>query len=141
MVLVKIKKLNHKAKILSYAYPGDAGLDLYSCEDYLLQPGERHTFGLGIALEIPFGYAGLIWDKSGLAAKHGLTTLAGVIDANYRGECKVVLINTSQEPYQIKEGDKIAQLLIQKVEEVKIKEVKKLSETSRKDGGFGSSGR
>jgi len=141
MVKIKIKKINPEAKIPSYAHPGDAGLDLYSCEDYLLKPQERHTFLIGISTEIPFGYVGLIRDKSGLAAKHGLTVLAGVIDSNYRGEYGVVLLNIGDKPYQIRKGDKIAQLLIQKIENVEMEEVNELSETLRGEGGFGSSGR
>lgn len=141
MLKLKIKKLSSQARVPSYAHPGDAGMDLYSTEDYILKPGERHVFKIGIAAELPSGYVGLIWDKSGLAAKQGLTVLAGVIDANYRGEYQVVLLNTSDKPYSIKKGDKIAQLLIQKVERVKIEEVADLSKTSRGSNGFGSTGR
>ena len=141
MVKIKIKKLYNDVKIPSYAHYGDAGMDLYSCEDYNLKPGERHLFKLGIATEFPEDYVALIWDKSGLAVKNGLTVLAGVVDHSYRGEYGVVLLNTSSTAYQIKKDDKIAQLLIQKVEQAENIEVEKLSDTQRGEGGFGSTGR
>lgn len=141
MVKIKFKKLYKDAKIPSYAHTGDAGMDLYSLENYDLKPGERHIFKLGIASEFPRGYVALIWDKSGLAAKSGLTVLAGVIDNSYRGEYGVVLLNTGDSIHQVKKGDKIAQLLVQKIEEAEIKEVEELSDSERGRGGFGSTGR
>jgi dUTP pyrophosphatase len=138
---IKIKKLNSDSTIPFYAHIGDAGMDLYSCEDYILKSGERHLFKLSIAAEFPEGYVVLIWDKSGLAAKHGLTVLAGVIDHSYRGEYGVVLLNTSDQDYEIKRGNKIAQLLIQKVEQAEVEEVQELSDTERGEGGFGSTGK
>ncbi len=97
-----------------------------------------HTW---IAMEIPDGHVGLIWDKSGLSTKHGLKTLAGVVDAGYRGEISIAMANVGNEPYTFKKGEKIAQMLIQKVEQAEFTEVEELSETSRGAGGFGSTGR
>lgn len=138
---LKIKKLDKNVKLPSYAHPGDAGMDLYSNEDYLLGKGERHLFRLGFATEFDEDYTGLVKDKSGLASKAGLTVLAGVIDAGYRGEWGVVLLNTGEKPYQIKKGDKIAQVLFCKVEKVEVKETDNLSTHQRGEGGFGSTGR
>ncbi len=138
---LKIKRLRREMIIPRYAHAGDAGLDLYSCEDYEIKPGERHVFGLGFALELPAGYVALVWDKSGLARKHGLTLLGGVIEAGYRGEYQLIMFNTSPHPYAVKKGDKIGQLLIQTIESVKIEDADTLSETERGTGGFGSTGR
>lgn len=138
---VKIKKLDAEAKLPSYAHPGDAGLDLYSLEDYILKPGERHIFFSGFALEFRDGYVARVLDKSGLPKNYGLHTMGGVFDAGYRGEYNVNLINLGNEPYQIKKGDKIAQLLIIPCLSAELKEVDELSETSRGEGRFGSSGR
>jgi dUTP pyrophosphatase len=95
----------------------------------------------GIALELPVGYVGLIWDKSGLAANHGLKTMAGVLDAGYRGELQIVVTNLSKEIYSIKKHDKVAQMLIQRIESPELIEVDELSDTSRGEGGFGSTGK
>ena len=97
MTILKIKKISPNAIVPSYAHPGDAGMDLYSCEDVTISPSERKLIPTGISVIIPEGCVGLIWDKSGLAVKHGLTTLAGVIDEGYRGEIKVAIFNTSKE--------------------------------------------
>lgn len=137
---IKIKKLNSGAKIPAFAMEGDAGMDLCSIENAILGPGERISCCTGIAVKIPEEHAGLIWDKSGLALKKGVKIMAGVIDSGYRGEIKVVLINLSQEEYKINKGDKIAQMLIQKIKQPIIEEVKKLDDTSRGGGGFGSTG-
>lgn len=136
--IVKFKKLFSDVTLPDYAHQGDAGLDLYSREDYILKPGERHTFPLGFVVEIPEGSVGLIWDRSGLAAEHGLKTFAGVLDSSYRGELKIVLYNSSNEPFSIHKGDKIAQLLIQPVARTKIEETTSLSQTERGEKGFGS---
>lgn len=138
---VKIKKLNAAAKLPTYANPGDAGLDLYSLEDFELKPGERHNFFVGFALEIPDGFVGIIKDKSGLPKNYGLHTLGGVFDSCYRGEYNVTMVNLGQEAYQIKTGDKIAQLLIIPCEQAELEEVQELSATQRGEGRFGSSGR
>lgn len=138
---LNIQKLDPKAKLPSYAHPGDAGMDLFTTEDYTIQPKERHVFKTGVAMEIPDGYVGLIWDKSGLSAKHGLHHFAGVIDSIYRGEIQIVIYNSSDESYEFKQGDKIAQILIQKVEQVELEEANELSSTSREDKGWGSTGK
>lgn len=137
---LEIKRLVSEAKLPVRAHADDAGLDLYSVEECALQPGERRVIKTGIAMAIPTGYAGLIWDKSGLAAKAGLKTMGGVIDASYRGEIGVVVANISQEPYTVEKGSKIAQILIQKVELPEVCEVAELGDTIRGEGGFGSTG-
>lgn len=136
---IKIKKLHPDAVLPKYAHSGDAGMDLFSVEDLILKPNYRAKVKTGISIELPKGYVSLIWDKSGIASK-GIKTMGGVIDCGYRGEYIVVLVNLSSENYEIKKGQKIAQVLIQKVENPKIEIVEELSETSRGDGGFGSSG-
>jgi dUTP pyrophosphatase len=138
---IKIKKLNSSAVLPTYAHPGDVGLDLHSLEDYELQPGERHVFDLGFALEFEVGYAGIVKDKGSLPVKGGVHTMAGVFDAGYRGEYNVVLINLGQEPYQIKAGDKLAQLIIFPVVIAEIEETEELSDSERGAGRFGSTGR
>lgn len=138
---LKVKLLHPDATLPKYAHDGDAGFDVYSIEDYTLQPGERHTFKLGFAAEFDPGYVCLVWDRSGLAAKQGVTNLAGVIDAGYRGEYGIVVLNTSAQPVEIKKGDRIAQMLIQPVQQVAIEAVDELSDTSRQSGGFGSTGK
>ena len=137
---LQIKKIDPEAKLPTRAHSDDAGLDLYSVEGCTLQPGERRAVKTGIALAISSGYAGLIWDKSGLALKAGLKTMGGVIDAAYRGEILVIVANLSSLPYAIEKGTKIAQFLIQKVELPEVCEVSDLDDTLRGDGGFGSSG-
>jgi len=137
---IKIKKLKENAVVPGYAHEGDAGMDLFSAEDIVINPGERGIVCTGISVEIPNGYVGLVWDKSGLASKKGIKTMAGVMDSGYRGEWKIVLFNTGSEQHQIKEGDKIAQVLIQPIECAEIEEVKELEDSSRGDGGFGSTG-
>lgn len=141
MIKISVKKLNKEAVIPKYAHQGDAGLDLYSIEDYTLKPKQRYLFKLGISVQIPDGYVGLFWDKSGLAAKFGIKTMGGVIDSTYRGEYGVILYNTSDEDFLVKKGDKVAQMLIQPVLSVEVEEVDVLSKTARNDGGFGSTGR
>ncbi|MCL5794753.1 MAG: dUTP diphosphatase [Patescibacteria group bacterium] len=139
--ILKVKKLNKFAQLPSYAHEGDAGLDLTTIEAKTINPRERGIFKTGITLEIPRGYYGHICDKSGLAAKSGITVLAGIIDAGYRGEVMVVLYNTSNTKVTLARGDKIAQILIKKISEVKIKEIFDTSKTTRGKKGFGSSGR
>jgi dUTP pyrophosphatase len=140
MLKIKIQKIR-EVKIPNYAHQGDAGLDIHSAEEnYILKPGERKGFLTGIKMEIPSGYVGLIWDKSGLASKHGIKTMAGVIDSSYRGEIIIVLINLGNENYLVEKNTKIAQMLIQKIERVEIEEVENLDETKRGENGFGSTG-
>jgi len=138
---LKIKRMNEDAKMPSYAHPGDVGLDMYSLEDYELKPGERKIFFTGFALEFPGGHAAIVKDKSGLPKNAGIHTMGGVFDAGYRGEYNVNLINLSDQAYQVKKGDKIAQLVIFPVVIAELEEVDILSETARGHGRFGSTGR
>ncbi len=137
---VKIKKISKDAIIPSCHHKGDAGLDLYSAEEVVLKSGERAKIGTGVAMEIPGGYVGLVWDRSGMAVNHGVKTMAGVVDSCYRGEVAVVLINLSDKDFKIEKEQKIAQMLIQKVENPEIEIVKNLEDSERGAGGFGSTG-
>lgn len=137
---IKIQKIEEDAVVPSYAKAGDAGLNLYSAEDLVLKGSERQAIKTGIKMEIPDGYVGLIWDRSGLAVNNGIKTMAGVIDCGYRGEVKVVLMNLSKEDFEIKKGYKIAQMIIQKFESPEIEIADSLSDTERGDNGFGSTG-
>jgi len=137
---LKIKKLHPDAKIPDYAHPGDVGMDLYSLEDYELQPGESTIFLHGFALEFETGYAAIVKDKGGPPHKYGLHTMGGVFDAGYRGEYSVQLINLSKEPVQIKKGQKIAQLIIYPVIIAELEQVDELSDSARGDGRHGSTG-
>ena len=125
---------------IGYSKPGDAGIDLPSSEDLVLKGGEQALVGTSVRVAIDEGYVGLVWDRSGLAAKHGITTMAGVIDSGYRGEIKVVLRNMSSEDFEITKGMRICQLLIQPVVQAKLTKVESLDETHRGDTGFGSTG-
>ncbi|MFT4283038.1 MAG: dUTP diphosphatase [Candidatus Woesearchaeota archaeon] len=138
---IKFKKLNENAKIPTYAHEGDAGMDLYSTEDKILLPGERYLFKTGLAMELEKGFGFIIKDKSGLAHKHGLTTLGGVIEYTYRGEIGVILLNTSKKEVFIEKHQKIAQAIIIPIAFAKIEETKDLSKTTRGEGGFGSTGK
>jgi len=124
----------------SYAYEGDAGLDLFSNEEKILPQNYRATIKTGLYFEIHEGNVELVWDKGSTSLKKGLHTMSGVLDSNYRGELKVVLVNLSSRPIKIGKGMKVAQLLIQKVENAVLKEVSNLSETERGEKAFGSSG-
>jgi len=137
---IKIKKLHPEATAPKYAQPGDAGMDFYALETTPLQPGERKLVSTGISMAIPKGYVGLIWDKSGMATKFGIKTMAGVIDSGYRGEIKILVHNLSKETYVFEKGTKVSQMLIQPVEQKKLIEVNELDETSRGEGAFGSTG-
>jgi len=142
-MIVKIKRLDKDLPLPKYAHEGDAGLDLYSRLDCILAPFDRIAVPTGIAVSIPEGYAGFIQPRSGLAAKHGITVLntPGLIDSGYRGEIKVILINLdSENSFVVRRGDRIAQLVIQKVENVKVEVVEELDKTARSEKGFGSSG-
>lgn len=138
---LKIKKLDNTAKLPSYAHSGDAGLDLFAVKEVQLKSREYAAIPTGISMEIPEGYVGLIWDKSGLSINHGLKVLGGVINSSYRGEIKIGIINLGTEAHVFGVGDKIAQMLIQRVETVEIVETDELSNTRRGESGFGSTGR
>lgn len=142
-IRMAIKRLDPSVELPSYAYDGDAGLDLRSNEDVTLAPLERRLVSTGLAVAIPDGYAGFVQPRSGLALREGLSmaNTPGLIDAHYRGELKVCAINLdSEKPIHIERGERIAQLVIQKVPIVELFEVEELDETDRGDGGFGSSG-
>ncbi len=141
MIEVKIKKIKDDAKIPTYAHIGDAGMDLYSTQDIVVKEGERVKVSTGVAMEIPDGFVGLVWDKSGLSVNYGLKTLGGVIDSCFRGEIIVGVINLSNDDYCIEKGHKIAQMLIQKVELPDVVEVNELNLSQRGKGGFGSTGK
>lgn len=137
---LRIKKLHPDAKVLTFAHPGDAGMDLCALAATIILPGGRTSVATGIAMAIPAGYVGLIWDKSGISHKTGVKVLGGVIDAGYRGEVMVGLVNTGTETCAFNAGDKLAQLLIQKVEHPDLIEVVELDDTKRGTGAFGSTG-
>ncbi len=137
---LKVKKIQLDAKVPHYSHKGDAGLDLFSSVDTVLNKGEVKPVPTGIQVSIPEGHVGLIWDKSGISLK-GIHRLAGVIDSGYRGEVRVVMANLGEKLFVIKRGMKIAQLLIQPVMDVEVVEVDKLEETSRGENGFGSTGK
>ena len=138
---LKIKKLSKEAKVPNYANPGDAGLDLFAIKKYKVKPGEIKLIDTGVAFELPPKTVGLVWDKGSVAMKNGLKTLGGVMDEGYRGELTVGLVNLSKKVYTIEKGDKVAQLLIQKVENVKPLIVKSLSNSVRGKKRYGSSGK
>jgi dUTP pyrophosphatase len=140
--IVKIKKLIPSATIPRYEHFGDSGADLVSVADYTLEPLQRVAVSTGIAAEVPVGWELQVRPRSGLALKYGITVLntPGTIDAGYRGEIKVILINLGQETFQIKTGQKIAQLVVAPVILGQFEEVENLNESSRNQGGFGSTG-
>jgi len=124
-----------------YTSEGAAGADLQASEALVIAPGERAAVPTAIRVELPPGHVGLVWPRSGLAVKHGIDTLAGVIDSDYRGEVRVVLINHGAETFTIAPGDRVAQLLVQRVERVRYTPAGALEATRRGEGGFGSTGR
>jgi len=140
---LRITRLDPRAQVPTRAHPGDAGLDLHSVDDAILAPGDRASVGTGIAVEIPTGYAGLVLPRSGLAARHGISVVnaPGLIDAGYRGEIRVLLLNTDpREPFEVRVGARIAQLVITAVALAGAVEVDSLEVSRRGTGGFGSSG-
>ena len=143
-VQLRVAKLKDEAIVPTRAHAGDAGLDLYACEAAHLGPGERWSVGTGVAVEIPEGHAGLVLPRSGLARDHGISLVnsPGLIDAGYRGEVRVLLLNTDPaEVFRLDAGERIAQLVIVPIALAEPVEVESLSESARGDGGFGSSGR
>ncbi|KII00338.1 deoxyuridine 5'-triphosphate nucleotidohydrolase [Streptomonospora alba] len=140
---VLIRRLDPDLPLPDYARPGDAGADLATAEDVLLGPGQRAVVGTGIAIALPEGYAAFVHPRSGLAARCGLTLVnaPGTVDAGYRGEVRVTLINTDAEtPVKLARGDRIAQLVVQRVERAEFREVDTLPESVRGADGFGSTG-
>ena len=142
MIELPIQRLHADAVVPQRAYTGDAGLDLASCERVELAPGERALVGTGLAVAIPEGYAGFVQPRSGLAARHGLTVVnsPGLVDSGYRGELRVVLLNTDRtEPFVVESGMRIAQLVVLQVPELELVEVDELPSSERGVRGFGSS--
>jgi len=142
VIEVAVRKLREDAVLPRQAYEGDAGVDLAACESLTLRPGERGSVSTGIAVEIPDGYAGFVQPRSGLAARHGIAVLnsPGLIDSGYRGEIRVVLLNTDQkEDFEVIPGMRIAQLVVAPVAAVQIVEVDELAVSERGSRGFGSS--
>ena len=141
---ITVQKLQPDVKTPAYAHEGDAGVDLYSAIDHTLAPGERVLVPTGLKLAIPHGYEGQVRPKSGLALKHGITVLntPGTVDAPYRGEVGVILINLdTSTPYEIKKGEKVAQMVFNKVEYAAFTDAPELAATTRGAGGFGSTGK
>ncbi|HCC05625.1 TPA: dUTP diphosphatase [Patescibacteria group bacterium] len=138
---LKVLRIDSTVKLPTYGHAGDAACDLFAAHEVTIAPGERVQVGTGVAFEIPEGYAMFIWDKSGLSHKHGLKTLGGVIDAGYRGEVQVGVVNLSDVPYTIEKNHKVAQMVLQKIETVELVEVEELSVSSRGAGAFGSTGK
>lgn len=137
---LKIKKLYGDAKLPTRAHQDDAGTDLYAQGDHTVSPHTTVIIPTGVAMELEKGYASLIWDKSSVGSK-GIKTLGGVIDAGYRGEYKIIVHNLNNEEYIFKHGDKVAQMLVQKVEFPELEEVVELNDSTRGEGGFGSTGK
>jgi dUTP pyrophosphatase len=143
-VELRVRLLSEAARLPDHAHEGDAGLDLHASEPATLEPGGRASVGTGIALEIPPGHAGLVLPRSGLAANHGIALVnsPGLIDSGYRGEVRILLLNTDRDRrFQIETGDRIAQLVVTPVATAEPIEATQLVETGRGDGGFGSTGR
>ncbi|MFN8146008.1 MAG: dUTP diphosphatase [Candidatus Nanopelagicales bacterium] len=141
---VLVRRLDPDVPPPSYAHPGDAGLDLVTTVEAVLEPGERALLPTGIAIALPEGYAGFVHPRSGLALKHGLSIVnaPGTVDAAYRGELAVTVINLDpREAVHLRRGDRIAQLVVQRVEHAVLHEVETLPGSDRGEGGFGSSGR
>jgi dUTP pyrophosphatase len=140
---LRVVRLDPRASLPTRAHPGDAGLDLYALDAAALEPGERASVGTGIAVEIPVGQAGLVLPRSGLAARHGISLVnaPGLIDSGYRGELRVLLLNTDPRArFGLAAGDRIAQLVLVRIEQPHVVEVEALDATARGVGGFGSSG-
>ncbi len=144
-IAIQLKRLPHGAGLPapSYATEGAAGLDVVAAEDVMLEPGARHAVATGFAIAIPAGYEVQVRPRSGLALKHGVTCLntPGTIDEDYRGEVKVILANLGSEPFAVRRGERIAQLVPAPVQKASFEEVAELNETGRGGGGFGSTGR
>ncbi len=134
-------RLEAPGRLPEYGSAGAAGADLRASEALLIAPGGRAAVPTGVRLSLPPGHVGLVWPRSGLAVKHGIDTLAGVIDSDYRGELRVVLVNHGDAPFAIAVGDRVAQLLLQRVERGRFEERASLEPTGRGGGGFGSTGR
>jgi dUTP pyrophosphatase len=141
-VELRVRRLDPTVPLPSYAHPGDAGLDLTAAADVELAPGARAAVPTGLAVAIPAGWVGLVHPRSGLARRQGVTVAnaPGTIDAGYRGEVQVLLVNLGPQPVSLRRGDRVAQLLLQRVGVARVVETEVLDETARGEGGFGSTG-
>lgn len=141
-MILKVKKLTGDAVLPRYAHPGDAGLDLFACQESVIAPGESQLVKTGIAIELPAGTEAQVRPRSGLALKHGITVLnaPGTIDEGYRGEIGVILMNHGRKEFRVNSGMKIAQMVVKPVITATVIEVDELSDTPRSSGGFGSTG-
>jgi len=137
---LKFKKLHPEAKLPSYGYSTDAGMDFFTLDEVVFQPGEKKLIPTGLSMDLPVGYVALFWDKSSLASQKSLKSLGGVIDSGYTGEMKIILINLSSEIQIIPKGAKFIQLLIQRVEHCETEFVDEITDSKRGKGGFGSTG-
>jgi dUTP diphosphatase len=142
VIKLAVKRLDPSVPLPVRAREGDAGLDLHAAHDLTLEPGARGVVGTGLAIAIPAGYAGLVLPRSGLALTHGLTILntPGLVDSGYRGEVKILLVNHDAKPVTLTRGQRVAQLVIQRVEPAELVEVSELPSSQRGTGGFGSTG-
>jgi dUTP pyrophosphatase len=138
---IKVKMLRDGARLPAHATDWSAGADLYCAEAFTLQPGERKLVATALAIEIPPGYYGRVAPRSGLAVRHGIDTLAGIIDSDFRGELKAALINLGDRPVSFEGGERIAQLIIERAARCDYFWSEELSETGRAEGGFGSTGK
>jgi dUTP pyrophosphatase len=138
---MRFKKLHPEAKAPTYAHATDAGMDLYTIEDFTIEPGGHYNASTGISLLLPDGYVGLIWDKGGIGMQRHIKTIGGVFDTGYQGDYTIGLVNLGQETQVFKKGDKIAQILIQAVEHPELIEVEEFEATARGEGRFGSTGK
>ncbi len=137
---LRIQRLDKGIDLPNFSNEDDAAIDLRAAESLVLKPMEKKAVKTGIKIAIPRGYAGLIWDRSGLAVNHSIHTMAGVIDSGYRGEVGVVLVNLGNKEFRIEKGMRVAQMLVHPVLNVGVEEVEELEETKRGENGFGSSG-
>ena len=140
--VLEVRRLDPDLPVPSYAHPGDAGIDLYAADTTSIAPGARALIPTGVALAIPEGWVGLVHPRSGLAVEHGVTVLnaPGTIDAGYRGEVKVLLVNHGEGAFEVRHGQRVAQLLLVRVGRAEVRDVERLDVTARGDGGFGSTG-
>ena len=139
---MRIKRVHEKSILPRYSHPGDAGMDLFSVEDKVIKPGERTIVGTGLQVEVPEGFELQLRPRSGLAIKKGITLVntPGTVDAGYRGEIGLIMINHSKEDFEIKQGDRIAQAVLTRFETAEMEETQELSDSSRGVSGFGSTG-
>jgi dUTP pyrophosphatase len=140
-MIIKVKKLREDAKLPTHGHPGDAGMDFYCVEDVIFPPGKQERVHTGVAIEIPEGHVGLIWDKSSISFNLGLKVMGGVIDSGYRGEIIMNLLNVSNKEVLMTKEHKIAQMVIQKFEHCDIVEVSEISQTVRGERREGSTGK